>query len=381
MSAIYLDCAATSLVRPVCVGEAVAGALGAFGNPGRGACDESLAAARTIESCREKVLRLFGCDGAYRVCFTQNATQALNEAVYGLVKPGDHVVSTVLEHNSVLRPLNRMAQEPRARLAFAGCDQDGCLDYDDLESLIGEETRLVVCTAASNVTGECVDLARVARAAHASGALLVVDASQAAGCVPLNVPALGIDVLCFTGHKGLMGPTGTGGIVVRDGVEIAPLLEGGTGVHSFDPRQPLDWPVRLEAGTLNSHGIAGLGAGIDFLDGIGGPAAVHAHCAALAQALADALRPLPGIGVVGPQDRAQTCGIVSFSHAQMDSAEVADILLHDFGIATRAGAHCAPKLHEALGTQTQGLTRLSFGWFNTQTDIDQAIAAVREIAS
>ena len=192
------------------------------------------------------------------MCFTPNSTAALNTAICGVVRPGDRVVTTVLEHNSVLRPLNRLAAEQGVTVEHAGCDANGALDYDELERLVTPGTRAVVVTHASNVTGNAVDIARVAAMAHAAGALVIVDASQSAGTARIDMHAMGLDIVCFTGHKGLMGPQGTGGLAVAEGIDVSPWAMGGTGVHSFDPLQPLEWPTRLEAGTLNGHGIAGL---------------------------------------------------------------------------------------------------------------------------
>lgn len=377
---IYLDNAATSLWRPQEVVDAVCRALTSMGNAGRGATAESLDAARTVSSCREAVASLFGCASADHVCFTANSTEALNIAIQGLVGKKDRVVTTVLEHNSVLRPLARMADERAAQVLFAGCDRKGALDYDELARLVVPGTRVVVCTHASNVTGNVCDLRRVSRIAHDSGALLVVDASQTAGHHAIDMRAMGIDVLCFTGHKGLMGPQGTGGICVAEGVDVLPLLEGGTGVHSFERRHPLDWPTRLEAGTLNVHGLAGLLAALRFLEDNGGPEMACGREGALARSFFEGLRGIPGITTYGDFDQPDRCAIVSLNVEGMGSADVSDILMSEFGIATRPGAHCAPLMHRALGTEEQGVVRFSFGWNNTDSDVNFALDAVRAIA-
>lgn len=376
---VYLDNAATSLWRPPEVVEAVCRALTSMGNAGRGATAESLDAARVVSSCREAVASLFGCANSDHVCFTANSTEALNISVLGLVGKGDRVVTTVLEHNSVLRPLARIADERNAQVYYAGCDKKGVLDYDELARLVVPGTRAVFCTHASNVTGNVCDLRRVSRIAHDAGALLVVDASQTAGHRSIDMRATGIDVLCFTGHKGLMGPQGTGGICVADEVEVLPLLEGGTGVHSFDRRQPLDWPTRLEAGTLNVHGLAGLLAAVRFLETNGGPAASGRE-GALARRFLEGLHGIPGVICYGDFDQQDRCAIVSINLAGMGSADVSDILMSEFGIATRPGAHCAPLMHRALGTEEQGVVRFSFGWNNTDDDVESALAAIRAIA-
>ena len=378
---VYLDNAATSLWRPPEVVEAVCRALTSMGNAGRGATAESLDAARVVSSCREAVASLFGCANSDHVCFTANSTEALNISVSGLVGKGDRIVTTVLEHNSVLRPLARMADERDAQVCYAGCDKKGVLDYDELARLVVPGTRAVFCTHASNVTGNVCDLRRVSGIAHDAGALLVVDASQTAGHHSIDMREMGIDVLCFTGHKGLMGPQGTGGICVADGVEVLPLLEGGTGVHSFDRRQPREWPTRLEAGTLNVHGLAGLLAAVRFLEANGGPGLACSREGALARRFLEGLHGIPDVVCYGDFDQPDRCAIVSINLAGMGSADVSDILMSEFGIATRPGAHCAPLMHRALGTEEQGVVRFSFGWNNTDDDVDSALSAICAIAS
>lgn len=380
---IYLDNAATTMHKPQEVVDAVVAAMGSLGNAGRGASAGALDAGRVVQRCREAVAALLGCPRADHVCFSANATAALNAALSGLVGPGERVVTTVLEHNSVLRPLARLADERGAEVVYAGCDEHGFLDMAELERLVTSGTRLVAVTHGSNVTGNLVDVARVARLAHAAGALCLVDASQTAGAVPLDMEAMGIDVVCFTGHKGLMGPQGTGGLAVAEGVDVRPWAEGGSGVHSFERRHPLEWPTRLEAGTLNAHGLAGLAAGIAFVEKNGGPAAVGAREHALARQLYEGVSGVRGVTVYGGWEVApERCGsVVALNVDGLDSAEVADALSEGWGIACRAGAHCAPLMHRALGTERQGIVRLSCGWFTTEDEVDTAAGAVREIAA
>ncbi len=375
---IYLDNAATTLRKPPCVVDAVVAAMGSLGNAGRGASAGSLDAARVVEGCRERVAALLGCARADHVAFAPNSTEALNCAINGLVRPGDRVVTTVLEHNSVLRPLNRLAAERGVTVECAGCDALGRLDMAGLERLVTPGIRAVVVTHASNVTGNVVDVACVAELAHAAGALCVVDASQTVGCVPVDMGGMGLDVVCFTGHKGLMGPQGTGGLAVAEGVDVRPWNVGGTGVHSFDALQPEGWPTRLEAGTLNGHGIAGLNAALDFLQETG-VEAIHAHEMALLRRFVAGVKKIPGVTLYGDFDHERTA-VAALNIGDMDSGEVSDILSEDYGIATRPGAHCAPRLHEALGTEEQGAVRFSFSYFNTENEVDTAIAAVRELA-
>lgn len=377
---IYLDNAATSVMRPQCVVDAVCAAMTSMGNPGRGATGASLDAGRVVWGCREKLAELLGCSRADHVCFAPNSTAALNAAINGLVKPRARVVTTVMEHNSVLRPLNRLAAESDVRVSCAGTDALGRLDYDDLGLLCAGGCDVVVCTHASNVTGNVVDLHRVSEIAHGAGGLLVVDASQSAGCIPIDMGEMGADVVCFTGHKGLMGPQGTGGLAVAEGVDVRPWNMGGTGVQSFAPLQPEAWPTRLEAGTLNAHGIAGLSAALDYLAEVGGPAVVGDHERSLAAAFADGVRPLPGVRLYGDLPQPGRVAIVGLNVRGLDSGEVSDMLFQGFGIATRPGAHCAPLMHRALGTERQGIVRFSFGWFNTMDDVNAAIDAVSQIA-
>lgn len=376
---IYLDNAATTMHKPQTVIDAVVQALCSLGNAGRGATSGALDAARTIHGCRAKLARLLGCQRSDHVCFTPNSTAALNTVINGVVRPGDRVVTTVLEHNSVLRPLNRLAEQG-VTVEHAGCDANGVLDYDELEQLVTPGTRAVVVTHASNVTGNAVDIARVAAMAHAAGALVIVDASQSAGTAHIDMQAMGLDVVCFTGHKGLMGPQGTGGLAVAEGVDVAPWAMGGTGVHSFDELQPLEWPTRLEAGTLNGHGIAGLSAGLDFIEAQGGVEAIAAHERALADRLLAGVREIPGIKLYGAFDQPTRSAIVSLNVGDIDSAEISDALMQGWGIATRPGAHCAPLMHRALGTERQGVVRFSFGYFNTDEEVDTAIDALRDLA-
>ena len=377
---IYLDNAATTMHKPQTVVDAVTQAMCSLGNAGRGATSGALDAARTIHGCRAKLARLLGCPRADHVCFTPSSTAALNTAINGVVRPGDRVVTTVLEHNSVLRPLNRLAAEQDVTVEHAGCDANGVLDYDELERLMTPGTRAVVVTHASNVTGNAVDVARVAAMAHAAGALVIVDASQSAGAAKIDMAAMELDIVCFTGHKGLMGPQGTGGLAVAEDVDVAPWAMGGTGVHSFDTLQPLEWPTRLEAGTLNGHGIAGLSAGLDFIETQGGVEAIAAHERALADRFLAGVCEIPGITLYGAFDQPTRSAIVSLNVGDVDSAEISDALMQGWGIATRPGAHCAPLMHRALGTERQGVVRFSFGYFNTDEEVDMAIEALLDLA-
>lgn len=376
---IYLDNAATTLHKPPQVMEAVLHAMITMGNAARGAHGGALEASRTVFGTREKLARLFSCRRADHVVFTANSTEALNIAINGTIHRGDHVISTDCEHNSVLRPLYRLEEERGVELDFVPADRQGRVDYSDFERLMRPHTRAVVCTHCSNLTGNIMDLERISDIAHRHGALLLVDASQTAGTVPIHMEALGVDVLCFTGHKGLMGPQGTGGLCIRPGVEIAPWKVGGSGVHSYDRHHPMEYPTRLEAGTLNSHGIAGLSAALDVILERGVEDIQRAEHA-LMQRFYEGVRDIPGITVYGDFSVPERCAIVALNIRDYDSSAVSDELTVTYGIATRPGAHCAPRMHKALGTTEQGAVRFSFSFYNTEQEVDAAIAAVRAIA-
>ena len=376
---IYLDNAATTLHKPPQVMEAVLHAMITMGNAARGAHGGALEASRTVFGTREKLARLFSCRRADHVVFTANSTEALNIAINGTIHRGDHVISTDCEHNSVLRPLYRLEEERGVELDFVPADRQGRVDYSDFERLMRPNTRAVVCTHCSNLTGNIMDLERISDIAHRHGALLLVDASQTAGTVPIHMEALGVDVLCFTGHKGLMGPQGTGGLCIRPGVEIAPWKVGGSGVHSYDRHHPMEYPTRLEAGTLNSHGIAGLSAALDVILERGVEDIQRAEHA-LMQRFYEGVRDIPGVTVYGDFSVPERCAIVALNIRDYDSSAVSDELTVTYGIATRPGAHCAPRMHKALGTMEQGAVRFSFSFYNTEQEVDAAIAAVRAIA-
>ena len=375
---IYLDNAATTLHKPPEVAEAVKNAILTAGNASRGAHGVSLAASRMVFDTRARLAKLFGCPRADHVVFTANSTEALNIALYGLISAGDHVISTDLEHNSVLRPLYDL-QTRGAAVDFVPADKKGNIRYEDMQKLFRPDTKAVVCTHASNLTGNVLDIARIGEMAHAHGALLVVDASQTAGVLPIDMQKMHIDVLCFTGHKSLMGPQGTGGLCIRPGVEVQPLLRGGTGIHSYDRGQPQAYPARLEAGTLNTHGLAGLHAALEFIERHG-VQAIGARERALMRRFYDGVRGIPGVAVYGDFEQDERVAIVTLNIRDYASGEVADALFEDCGIATRAGAHCAPRMHEALGTVEQGAVRFSFAFFNTEDEVDMAVRAVRELA-
>lgn len=380
---IYLDNGATTLQKPECVREALLEAMASMGNSGRGVHDASLYAGRIIYRARESLAELLGAAAPEQVVFTANATESLNLVLGGLFGLGDHVITTVCEHNSVLRPLYRLQGVELSVLpvkAEAGEErQAGILAYDELESLLRPNTKALIITHASNLTGNITDLEQAAAFAKKHSLLLIVDAAQTAGAVPMDMERMGIDVLCFTGHKGLYGPQGTGGVCVRPGLSIRPLKVGGSGIHSFDREHPSEMPAALEAGTLNGHGIAGLGAAARWLLEIG-VEQIRAREQALLRRFVDGVKEVEGVTLYGNPDLDRRTGIQSLNIRDYDSARVADGLYEDYGIAVRGGAHCAPLMHEALGTREQGAVRFSFSYFNTEAEADEAAAAVRELA-
>ena len=375
---IYLDNAATTLRKPQPVIDAVVAAMTTLGNSARGTHDGSLSASRIIYGTREKLADFFGCPRPDHVAFTCNSTEALNMAIYGLLNPGDHVISTDLEHNSVLRPLYRMEAERNVSLSFVPADRQGNLDYGDFARLIRPETKAIVCTHASNLTGNAVDIGRVGEIAYAHGLTFIVDASQTAGVLPIDMAAQHIDILCFTGHKSLMGPQGTGGLCLGEHAALRPWKVGGTGVQTYSRFQPEQLPTLLEAGTLNGHGIAGLSAALDYIREVGMDT-IREKEEALMRRFYEEISAVPGVTVYG-DFKAPRTAVVALNIRDYDSGEVADALSQDYGIATRSGAHCAPRMHQALGTESQGAVRFSFGWFNTEAEIDTAIRAVKELA-
>ncbi len=374
---IYFDNAATTMHKPQAVIDAVTAAMTSFGGPGRGSHKAALDASMAVFGARQAIAGLLDAPAAKNVSFALNATMALNIAIEGLLADGAAALTTAASHNSVLRPLARARDERGCDMRVAPILPDGSVDWQRYEELL-QGVSLVALTHASNVTGDVYDVARMCEMAHAHGALFILDAAQTAGAWPLSFGALGVDVLCFTGHKSLYGPQGTGGLIVADGVEIPPLLEGGSGVHSYDERHPRFMPEALEAGTANAHGLAGLAAGAEYLSRIG-VGSVRDKVAQLADRLCCGASEIPGVKIYGcaGNDR---CGIVALNVGDMDSGAVSDILFSRFGICTRPGAHCAPLMHKALGTQDQGVVRFSFGWGNTPDEVDRALEALEEIA-
>lgn len=374
---IYLDNAATTMHKPDCVIQAVVNAMQHMGNSGRGAHDVSLDTSRVIFSAREMISDLMNLGNPKQVAFTCNSTEALNTAIMGLFGPGDHIISTVMEHNSVLRPLY-VLEKMGTEVSFVPCDEKGRLRTDLLESYVKPNTKAMVCTHASNLTGNANDLELIGKFCKEHGLLFIVDASQTAGVLPIDMQKMNIDVVCFTGHKGLYGPQGTGGLCVREGVDIRPLKSGGSGVHTYMKDHPHDMPTALEAGTLNGHGIAGLHAALEFLKETGTDA-IHKKEISLMRRFLDGIKDIPCLKLYGDFDTDDRAAVVSLNLGDYDSSEVSDELSYSYEISTRPGAHCAPLMHESMGTVDQGMVRFSFSWFNTEEDIDTAVRALHEL--
>ncbi len=379
---LYLDNAATSWPKPPCVEAAMRAFLaGDAGNPGRSAHRMAVGAERLLDRLRAQLARRFDADSADRVVFTLNTTDSLNMAIKGVVRSGDHVITTVLEHNSVSRPLQALADAgviTLTRLPLAG---GGYVDPDSVADALRPETRLIACTHCSNVIGTVQPIEAVGRIARQRDLLLLVDAAQSAGLWPISMRHMQIDLLAIPGHKALLGPTGTGALLVGNRADLRPWREGGTGGDSSSPQHPAEYPHHLEGGTPNTVGLAGLAAALDAVDPTEGQAATLDREQALARRLADGLRDDPRFHLLGPDDWSHRCGLVSFTCDALDPQEVAAVLDDAFDIAVRAGLHCAPHLHMALGTFPQGAVRVSPGPSNTPEEIDRLIDALRQIAA
>lgn len=376
---IYFDNAATTLYKPPQVGEAVLAAMNHMGNSGRGACEGSLHASRIIYEARAALAGMFGCPGADHVVFTSNATEALNTAIQGIIKDNDHVITTDLEHNSVLRPLYRLATESRAQLSFVKADEMGRVDTEAFRSLIRNDTRAIICNHGSNLTGNLQDIKKIGAIARENGLYFIVDGSQTAGIIPIDMEEMNIDVLCFTGHKSLMGPQGTGGMCIRPGVLIRPLKVGGSGIRTYDREHPDQLPTRLEAGTLNGHGIAGLLAAVKYIEETGMDV-IRTKEQALAKAFYEGICKIEGVKVYGDFTTWDRVPIVALNLKDYDSSQVSDELEQVYGISTRPGGHCAPRMHQALGTMEQGAVRFSFSWHNTMEEVEAAIDALMKMS-
>jgi len=375
----YLDHAATSWPKPPAVTAAMCAMIEqAGGNPGRSGHRLAMRASETVYACRENLAKIFGVRDPLRICFTSNATESLNLAIHGLLKPGDHAVFSSMEHNSVWRPLRELERRG-VGISMASAGPDGIVQPDSVVNQLRPETKLIVLLHASNVNGALNPTADIGCVARERNIRFLVDAAQTAGAVPIDVEAMQIDILAFPGHKGLLGPQGTGGLYVHESIRLEPLKQGGTGSDSESSRQPEFAPDRYESGTLNTPGIAGLNEGVKFLLERG-VEEVQRHERTLTGRLLAGLAEIPMVQVYGPRDSHHRTGVISFNVDGCDPVLVADELDRDFDIACRAGLHCAYLAHRTQGTEKTGTVRFSLGALSTERDVDVALAAVRTLA-
>ncbi|MGI6603597.1 MAG: aminotransferase class V-fold PLP-dependent enzyme [bacterium] len=380
---IYLDNAATSNPKPDTVWQAMESYMRTLGtSPGRGGYASSLASGRLVFSTRSRVCSLFNVPTEKQVVFMPNVTYALNTAFKGLLVPGDHVITSSMEHNSVIRPLRFLEAEGDIEVSIVPCNSKGELDPEDVRKALRPDTKMIVLTAASNVTGTLMPIHAVGRIAREAGVYYVLDTAQAAGYLDLNFGDLATDVLAFTGHKSLYGPPGTGGFVLseRAAAQMVPLVQGGTGSRSDREEQPEDLPDKFEAGTLNTVGIAGLGAGVEFVleQGL---ARIRVHESNLTRLFIAGLREISGLRFYGPDEDRERVPTVSVTLPGLDLGEVAYRLDAEYGIMVRSGLHCSPLAHRTIGTFPEGTLRFSFGYFNTEVDVHAALQALERFAA
>jgi cysteine desulfurase/selenocysteine lyase len=380
-SIVYLDNAATTFPKPDEILTAALDAYTRFGvNPGRSGYDLCLAAGDLVQETRRELSRFFGGTDPSRLVFAANATDALNLAIQGVLQDGDHAIATTVEHNSVIRPLNHLARDHGVRVDYVPAGGDGRVDPDDVARRITRTTKLVAVNHGSNVIGTIQPVAEIGRRCRERGAVLLVDASQTAGVVPIDMAAMGIDILAFTGHKSLLAPTGTGGLYVREGVEVRSTRVGGTGVNSASPYHPEEYPYRLEAGTANVLGIAGLHFAQAYI-ARRGMENIYRHEMELFARLQAGLAEIDGVTLRGTMSLDDRLPVLSFTVAGRDPADVGTMLDVDHNIAARTGLHCAPLIHRQMGTGKRGTVRFSVGPMNEESDIAAAIAAVGKIAA
>jgi len=377
----YFDNAATSWPKPEEVYKAAEEFMRQCGaNPGRSGHTRSLGADRLVFETRERAASFLGAAKPEEIVFTLNATDSLNMAIKGILEPGDHVIYTSMEHNSVLRPLGSLRQRGVITTTMVSCDPTGQLDPQDIERAIRPETKLIICTHASNIIGRIFPVEEIGQLARKRGILFLLDAAQTAGALSLDLSRIGADLAAFTGHKSLLGPPGVGLLYLRSGVKIKPWREGGTGSRSEEELQPEMMPDYLEAGTMNTTGIAGLNEGLKYLQKTG-MEAVREHEIKLNRRLINGLKELRGVRVYGAGDPEKSVAVTSFTVEGMDSGELGYILEEDYGILSRTGLHCAPRAHQTLGTFPQGTVRFSFSCFTREEEIDYALGALQEITS
>lgn len=378
---VYFDNAATSWPKPENVYKAAENYLRQGGaNPGRSGHTRSLHADRLVFETRQRAALILGADEPEEIVFTLNATDSLNMAIKGILEPGDHVIYTSLEHNSVLRPLGSLRRNGVITTTMISCDPSGHLEIQDIEKAIRPNTRLIVCTHASNVIGTVLPVREISNLAWGKGVFFLLDAAQTAGSIPIDLQEIKPHLAAFTGHKGLLGPPGVGLLYVRKGIKIKPWREGGTGSRSEEEHQPEMMPDYLEAGTMNTPGLAGLNEGLKFIEKTG-IASIAEHESNLAQKLRKGLKEIRRVKVFGPESNQQSVAVVSFIVEGIDSGELGYVLEQAYGILCRTGLHCAPCAHRTIGTFPQGTVRFSLGYFNHEEEVEHALKAIREIVS
>lgn len=378
MAPIYCDQAATSFPKPKVVVEAISSFLtNTSGSPGRSAHGYAIEAGRAVFEARETVTDFFNCPSSEQVIFTANVTESLNLVLSGLLQPGDHVVTTSMEHNSVMRPLQYLKESGNVDFTVVFCDDQGRLAPENIQKALRPETRLVVVNHASNVTGTILPIEAVGEIK--GNAFFLIDTAQSAGVIPIDMQKAKVDFLAFTGHKSLLGPTGIGGLCLSKDIRLNPLKRGGTGSRSESWVHPDFLPDRYESGTPNSLGIVGLNAGIRFIQDLG-LERIRAHELRLIRQMTEGLSAIKGVKIYGPRAADEKTGIVSLNIEGKSPSEVCLILDRKYGIMTRGGLHCAPIAHKTIGTFPNGTVRLSLGYFNTMEEVDQVIRAIYEIS-
>lgn len=379
---IYFDNASTTYYKPKEVIESTIFAMKNTGNNGRGINEISINTSRDIFNVREKFIKLFNGYDSRNIVFTSNATESLNTVISGLFSSEDHVITTEAEHNSVLRPLYKL-RETGLGITFLKIDEVIKFNKNDMKKYLEKNTKAIICTHASNLTGDLLDIKNIGEFCEENNLIFILDASQSLGIIPIDVEKYKIDILCFTGHKGLMGPQGTGGIYIKEGIDVKPLKVGGSGVDTYNERHPITMPEKLEAGTLNGHGIIGLGAAIDFINEKG-IKNIYIKENDLMWKFYEGIKDIKGIKIYGhfmeKNIKVDRIPILTLNINDIDSGDICSILDEEYNIVTRAGGHCAPLMHKALGTEKQGSVRFSFSYFNTEKEVEKAIFALKKIA-
>ncbi|HEX3028661.1 MAG TPA: aminotransferase class V-fold PLP-dependent enzyme, partial [Clostridia bacterium] len=376
---IYMDNAATSFPKPDKVYDEVLRCMKEYcANPGRSGHVLSVASGKAIFEAREKISSFLNIKNPLRLCFTKNATESLNMAIKGILLPGDHVIATSMEHNSVIRPLKTLEKDSDIEITIVRGNSSGEIDPDDIKRQIQDNTSLIICTLSSNVNGMIMPVKEIGSIARQNGIPFLVDASQGIGSVEVDTDEMNIDLLAFSGHKGLMGPQGTGGLYIREGIDIRPLIQGGTGSDSQNVYQPEYLPDMFESGTLNTPGIIGLKAGVDFITFLGRNE-IRTYKHMLIERLDDGLREIGGITFYHFREMSKNSGIIAINLENRSSTEVSSILNNKYGIAVRSGLHCSPIAHETMGTLESGIIRLSPGCFTTLEEVDLVINAFRSL--